>query len=163
MPTEADEQGVRWLDADQQRDWRNYLRGNASLQEHLNRDLETAVGLSLSEYEVLVRLSEAESRTMRMSVLAEELVHSRSRLTHLVRRLETAGLVARRPCAEDRRGINAILTDEGFARLEDAAPTHVASVRERLVDRLSPEQLRQLGEIMATIADEDLVGPPDGA
>jgi DNA-binding MarR family transcriptional regulator len=145
----------RWLDADQQRAWRNYLRGSASLQEAINHDLEQSAGMSLSEYEVLVRLSEAEGRTLRMSVLADELVHSRSRLTHTIRRMEAAGLVERTTCAEDRRGVNATLTDEGFARLEAAAPGHVESVRARMVDRLTPEQMRVLGEIMSVFVDDD--------
>jgi DNA-binding MarR family transcriptional regulator len=148
----------RWLDAGQQRAWRNYLRGNASLQDAINHDLEQSAGLSLSEYEVLVRLSEAEGRTLRMSVLADELVHSRSRLTHTIRRMEDAGLVLRTTCDSDRRGVNATLTDAGFARLEAAAPGHVESVRTRLVDRLTPEQMRLLGEIMAVFIDDDEAG-----
>jgi DNA-binding MarR family transcriptional regulator len=151
----------RWLDAGEQRAWRNYLRGNAALQDAINHDLEQSAGLSLSEYEVLVRLSEAEGRTLRMSVLAEELVHSRSRLTHTIRRMEEAGLVERATCAEDRRGVNAILTEAGHARLVAAAPGHVESVRARMVDRLTPEQMRQLGEIMAVFVDaggEDSAG-----
>ncbi|WP_043502876.1 MarR family winged helix-turn-helix transcriptional regulator [Georgenia sp. SUBG003] len=145
----------RWLDADQQRAWRRYLRGSASLQEVINHDLEQSAGLSLSEYEVLVRLSEAEGRTLRMSALADELVHSRSRLTHTIRRMEAAGLVERTTCTEDRRGVNATLTDKGYARLEEAAPGHVESVRARMVDRLTPEQLGQLGEIMAVFIEGD--------
>ncbi len=159
---------VRWLSAAEQQSWRNYLRGNAALAELLNRDLVATAGLSLSEYEILVRLSEADGCTLRMSVLAEDLVHSRSRLTHEVRRLEAEGLVERRPCPQDRRGINAVLTDAGLARLQAAAPGHVESVRRRLVDRLTPEQFAQLGEIMALIAADETrprshVGPPDGA
>ncbi|UNX56480.1 MarR family transcriptional regulator [Georgenia sp. TF02-10] len=147
----------RWLDADQQHSWRQFLRGSARLMADLNHDLVESAGLSMSEYEVLVRLSEAEGRTMRMSELAEDLVHSRSRLTHTVRRMEAEGLVARSACASDRRGINATLTPAGFERLAAAAPGHVASVRARLVDRLTGAQLRQLGEIMATFVDD----PPE--
>jgi DNA-binding MarR family transcriptional regulator len=147
---------VQWLDVDQQHSWRQLLRGSAQLFDDINHDLEQQSGLSLSEYEVLVRLSEAESRTLRMSVLAAELVHSRSRVTHTIRRMEQAGLVERRSCADDRRGVNCTLTDAGFARLEGIAPGHVASVRARLVDRLTPEQLRSLGEIMSVfIHDEE--------
>ena len=145
---------TRWLDEDQQHSWRQLLRGSAKLLDDLNRDLEEQSGLSLSEYEVLVRLSEAEGRTLRMSVLADELVHSRSRLTHTIRRMEQAGLVERSSCPDDRRGVNCTLTAAGFARLEGAAPGHVESVRARLVDRISPEQLRQLGEIMATFIED---------
>ncbi|TRW44443.1 MarR family transcriptional regulator [Georgenia yuyongxinii] len=149
---------MRWLDADQQHSWRQLLRGSAQLFDDVNHDLEQQSGLSLSEYEVLVRLSEADGRTLRMSVLAAELVHSRSRVTHTIRRMEQAGLVERRTCADDRRGVNCTLTDAGFARLEEIAPGHVASVRARLVDRLTPAQMRQLGEIMSVFVhgeDED--------
>ncbi|KAE8764362.1 MarR family winged helix-turn-helix transcriptional regulator [Georgenia thermotolerans] len=145
---------TRWLDEDQQHSWRQLLRGSAKLFDDLNRDLEEQSGLSLSEYEVLVRLSEAEGRRMRMSVLADELVHSRSRLTHTIRRMEAAGLVERSSCPDDRRGVNCTLTPAGFARLEAVAPGHVESVRARLVDRISPAQLRQLGEIMATFIED---------
>jgi DNA-binding MarR family transcriptional regulator len=145
---------TRWLDADQQHSWRRLMRGSAKLFEELNHDLEEQSGLSLNEYEVLVRLSEAEGRTLRMSVLADELVHSRSRLTHTIRRMEGAGLVERTSCPDDRRGVNCTLTAAGFARLEAAAPGHVESVRARLVDRISPDQLRQLGDIMAIFIDD---------
>ncbi|MFH5821994.1 MarR family winged helix-turn-helix transcriptional regulator [Georgenia sp. AZ-5] len=153
---------VRWLDEEQQHSWRQLLRGSAQLFEDLNHDLEQQSGLSMSEYEVLVRLSEAEGRTLRMSALAADLVHSRSRLTHTIRRMEQAGLVERRTCAEDRRGVNCTLTAAGYARLEQAAPGHVQSVRDRLVDRITPEQLRLLGEIMATFVHGEEPGhtPP---
>lgn len=151
---------TRWLDEDQQHSWRQLLRGSARLFDDINHDLEEQSGLSLSEYEVLVRLSEAEGRTLRMSVLADELVHSRSRLTHTIRRMEAAGLVERTSCPDDRRGVNCTLTAAGFARLDAAAPGHVESVRARLVDRITPEQLRRLGDIMATFIDD---GAPEGA
>ncbi|WP_448073472.1 MarR family winged helix-turn-helix transcriptional regulator [Georgenia yuyongxinii] len=153
---------TQWLDVDQQHSWRQLLRGSAQLFDDINHDLEEQSGLSLSEYEVLVRLSEAEGRTLRMSVLAADLVHSRSRVTHTIRRMEEAGLVERRTCADDRRGVNCTLTDAGFARLEEMAPGHVASVRARLVDRLTAEQMRQLGEIMSVFVrheDEDGAAP----
>ncbi|MPV38237.1 MarR family winged helix-turn-helix transcriptional regulator [Georgenia subflava] len=154
MPTTTSAE-PRWLDASQQHAWRSFLRGTARLMDDLNHDLEQSAGLSLSEYEVLVRLSEVEGRTLRMSVLADELVHSRSRLTHTVRRMEEAGLVERSACADDRRGVNATLTDAGYARLVAAAPGHVASVRARLVDRLSDAQMRELGEIMSVLVRDD--------
>lgn len=144
----------RWLDEDQQRAWRSFLRGTAQLMEDINHDLDESAGLSLSEYEVLVRLSEAPDRTMRMSALADQLVHSRSRLTHTVRRMEADGLVVRETCAGDRRGVNARLTGTGFERLAAAAPGHVESVRRRLVDRISDDDLEQLGRISATFVDE---------
>jgi DNA-binding MarR family transcriptional regulator len=144
---------VHWLTPEQQGYWRAYLVGTARLTEALGRQLEHDSGLSLSEYEVLVRLSEAPGRTLRMSLLADELAHSRSRITHTVRRLEAGGLVARHACDSDGRGVNCTMTDLGFARLEAAAPGHVRAVRAHLVDVLTDEQLRALGEAMAAVRD----------
>ncbi|MDO8106490.1 MarR family transcriptional regulator [Isoptericola sp. b441] len=141
-----------WLTAEQQQWWRAYLTGAARLTEALGRQLERDAGLSLSEYEVMVRLSEAPDRTLRMAELADSLVHSRSRLTHTVARMERRGLVARRACPADGRGINATLTDAGMAALVAAAPGHVRAVREHLVDRLSDDEFRALGRAMAAIS-----------
>lgn len=148
---------TRWLTLDQQRSWRLFLRASAQVLEDINHELSAGAGLSLPEYEVLVRLSEAPDRTRRMSSLAEDLVHSRSRLTHTVRRMEQAGFVERRNNCEDRRGVNARLTDAGFARLAEAAPGHVDAVRGRLVDRLTDEQMTDLGQIMAALLDDEQI------
>ena len=88
-----------------------------------------------------------------MSNLADRLVHSRSRLTHTVRRLEDAGLVRREPCADDRRGVNCILTEKGFEYLVSAAPSHVNSVRRVLVDKLGREDMLELGRLSNILAD----------
>lgn len=142
---------VRWLSDEEQRWWRAYRDGTARLLDVLAHDLERDTGLSLGEYEVLVRLSEAPDRTLRMSELAGELAHSRSRLTHTIRRMESAGLVERTPCLQDARGVNCTMTETGYQQLVRAAPSHVTSVRERLVDVLTPEQMRALGDAMATV------------
>jgi DNA-binding MarR family transcriptional regulator len=151
-PGAADD--VPWLTTEQQGWWRAYLTGSARLTEALSRQLDRDSDLSLSEYEVLVRLSEAPGRTRRMAELAESLVHSRSRLTHAVTRMERRGLVERRACQADGRGINATLTDAGMAVLVAAAPGHVRAVREHLVSRLTDAQLRSLGEAMALVAPD---------
>lgn len=142
---------AQWLDQQEQHHWRTFLDGSRALWQVLERDLEVAAGLSMSEYEVLVRLSEAASRSLRMSTLAELVVASRSRLTHTVRRMEADGLVARHGSAGDRRGVDCVLTDAGYARLVAAAPHHVASVRNRLVDVLGPADFARLGAIFATL------------
>ena len=142
----------KWLSAAEQQAWRAFLNGSAWLQEALNNDLEVESDLSLNEYEILVRLSEAPERRVRMSVLAEHLVHSRSRLTHTIARMQRQGWVDRAPCPEDGRGVEAVLTDRGYETLVRAAPGHVASVRRHLVDVLTPEQMAALGEIFATVA-----------
>lgn len=145
------QQQVHWLDEDQQRWWRAFRDGTARLLDVLGRELERDTGLSLGEYEVLVRLSEAPGRTLRMSELAGELAHSRSRLTHTIRRMEAAGLVERTPCAEDARGVNCTMTEVGWQRIQDAAPSHVTSVRAHLVDVLDPDALCALGEAMERV------------
>ncbi|MGO1315929.1 MAG: MarR family winged helix-turn-helix transcriptional regulator [Cellulomonadaceae bacterium] len=141
----------RWLNPEQQRSWRSYIEGTQLLNEVLNRDLEAHTTLSLNEYEVLVRLSEASDRTMRMSELADDLAYSRSRITHTVRRMESRGLVRRAPCPGDRRGVNCTMTDVGWAELVAAAPWHVTSVRHRLVDVLDEEEFLALGDLMARV------------
>ncbi|OZB50512.1 MAG: MarR family transcriptional regulator [Cellulomonas sp. 14-74-6] len=145
------EQGTRWLSAEQQRHWRAFRDGVALLLETLGRELDEQCGLSLHEYEVMVRLSEAPGRTLRMSELASGIGHSRSRLTHTIARMEQAGLVGRRACRSDLRGVECTLTDAGFQRLVDAAPGHVASVRAHLVDVLTDEQLAAVGDAMAVV------------
>lgn len=121
------------------------------LLDTLDKDLQHAADMPLSYYEVLVRLSEAPHRTLRMSELAKNSQSSRSRLSHAVTRLEKTGWVRREACANDRRGWNAVLTDAGFAALRDAAPGHVDAVRSYLFDPLTQAQHRQLAEICAAI------------
>ena len=142
---------VRWLSEEEQFAWRAYLRATAMTAEALNHALMVNYNLSLNEYDVLARLSEAENRCMRMSTLADVMVHSRSRLTHTVRRLEARGLVARSANAHDRRGVDCTLTDAGFALLEKAAVTHVISVRAHLVDKLGHDDFLKMGELCARL------------
>jgi DNA-binding MarR family transcriptional regulator len=144
---------TRWLDADEQRAWRAWLTATRGLGDILDRELQRDSGIPHTYYEILVRLSEAPDRALRMSSLAESSNSSRSRLSHAVARLEEAGWVERRDCPTDRRGQVAVLTDKGFAALEAAAPRHVRGVREHLFDRLTPEQVRQLREICEAIAE----------
>ncbi len=144
---------VRWLDEADQQVWRAYLAASQQLWDRLDDELESGAGMPLSEYEILVRLSEAPDRSLRMSQLADKVVHSRSRLTHTVARMERRGLVARRPCAEDGRGVLAELTDDGYAALEAAAPVHVQSVRRHMFDPLSSEEVEVLGRAMRKIAE----------
>ena len=150
--TSATADDVRWLTPEQQTHWRAYRDGTALLMDVLARELDEDAGLSLAEYEVLVRLSEAPGRTLRMSELAGELAHSRSRLTHTIRRMEDAGLVQRNPCAVDARGVNCTMTDLGMERIVQAAPSHVASVRAHLIDVLTDDQLAALGAAMGIVA-----------
>ncbi len=142
----------RWLDAAQQRAWRAYLEGSARLAERLDRELREAHDLSMHEYEILVRLSEAPRRRQRMADLAASVWQSRSRLSHTISRLESDGLVVRETCPNDGRGVFAVLTDEGFRRLEEAARTHVAGVRAYLVDVVDPAELQAIGRAFTAVA-----------
>src|SRR3569623_885389 len=128
------DQDTVWLDQQEQRSWRAYLVGTTLLMDRLDRELREQHRLSMPEYEILVRLSEAEGNRLRMAVLADSVSHSRSRVTHTVSRMEAAGLVARDACLSDGRGVEAVLTDQGRETLVNAAPTHVAGVRRLLID-----------------------------
>ena len=143
--------GVRWLDTNERRIWLGWVMSTRLLWEEMERDLQRDSGLSFGHYEILVMLSETPGRKRRMSDLADATQSSRSRLSHAVARLEELGWVRREACAEDRRGSLAVLTDEGFAALEAAAPLHVESVRRHLFDLLPPAQLAQLREIEQTL------------
>jgi len=140
-------QDVRWLTPREQRIWRAYLAATGAFLEHLDRQLLRESGMPLAYYEILVALSEAPERALRMSQLAAVCRSSRSRLSHAVSRLEEQGWVCRRACESDRRGSVAHLTDAGFAALRAAAPGHVTAVREYLFDVLTPRQLAALDEI----------------
>jgi DNA-binding MarR family transcriptional regulator len=141
----------RWLDAEEQKTWRAWLYSTMLLQDRLDRELTHETGISHAYYEILVQLSEAPGRALRMSQLADRSLSSRSRLSHAVSRLEERGWVRRQICEEDGRGQLAVLTDEGFAALEAAAPVHVESVRSHLFDQLSPEQIAALRDIGETL------------
>ena len=141
----------RWLDAEEQKAWRAWLFSSLLLQDRLDRELMHATGISHAYYEILVHLSEAPNRMLRMSELADRSLSSRSRLSHAVSRLEERGWVRRQVCPDDGRGQLAVLTDEGFAALEAAAPIHVESVRAHLFDQLTPEQLEAMREIGETL------------
>lgn len=158
-PTTTAAVAPRWLTDGQQRDWRAFYYAVVRLQEALDRDLLRAFGFPHGYYEIFVRLSEAPERSMRMSELASATRSSRSRLSHAVARLEAAGWVERESCQTDRRGQIAHLTDAGLALLIQAAPSHVESVRAYLVDPLTDQQLRQLGEIGRIVYDSI----PDGS
>lgn len=151
----------RWLTSSQQRDWRAFLLGTTLLMERLDRDLREKHGLSLPEYEILVRLSEAPKRELRMAELADSVKNSRSRITHTVRRMQDAGYIARRACESDGRGVIAALTAKGFQKLETAAPDHVESVRQSLIDVVSADELNAIGTAMGRVGQRLETGRPD--
>jgi len=152
---------TRWLTAEEQRAWRLFLTATLTLLSATEAQLQHDSGIPHGYYEILVRLSEAPDRALRMSQLAEASSSSKSRLSHAVARLEERGWVQRLDCPTDRRGQVARLTDAGFAVLEAAAPGHVEHVRRMLFDHISPSQVAQLTEISDAIvaAADSPVGP----
>jgi DNA-binding MarR family transcriptional regulator len=144
----------RWLDPDEQAVWRAFLDVSRLLFEQLNRQLSDEAGMSLAEYEILVQLSEAPDRRLRMSELADRVVSSRSRITHTVGRMEERGLVYREACEDDGRGVLCVLTDAGFARLEGAAPGHVETVRTIMFDPLDPADAENLGAALTKVREK---------
>ncbi|MEV4553357.1 MarR family winged helix-turn-helix transcriptional regulator [Nonomuraea wenchangensis] len=142
---------TRWLNEDEQRTWRAFLAATRHVQETLDRQLQRDAGMPHAYYEILVRLSEAPERTLRMSQLASRAGSSQSRLSHAVARLEERGWVRRERCPADGRGLFAVLTDDGYAALAAAAPGHVEEVRRTLFDVLELGQVAALEAICAAI------------
>ena len=136
-----------WLDDDEMAAWLRLVAIAEQLPGVLDGQLRRDAGLSHFEYLVLAMLSQAPERTLRMSALAQRSNATLARLSHVVSRLEDRGLVERFPCPEDARATNARLTSEGWDVVVATAPSHVAHVRERVLDGLRPEQVRQLVEI----------------
>ena len=144
---------TRWLNQEQQKHWRAWIATSILLNDRLSRELQDFSGLTINDYEILVRLSEAHDRSMRMSELATQTLLSRSRLSHQIDRMEKAGLVERAVCDTDRRGQIARMTELGWQTLVKAAPDHVESVRTHFVDILSDEEFAALGTSLRKIAD----------
>ncbi len=149
---------MRWLSEDESKTWRSFLHLNSILGVKLDHDLVVNHGLTLAEYEVLVHLSEAEDFTMRMSSLAELCYVSRSGLTRRLDSLIKAGMVIKRTCPADRRGMNAVLTAKGLDKIRSAAPTHVAGVREYFLDVLNVEEVQKLGYLIRKPLAELVLG-----
>ncbi|GGT34884.1 MULTISPECIES: MarR family winged helix-turn-helix transcriptional regulator [Streptomyces] len=142
----------RWLSDEEQSVWRAYLHATTLMEDHLDRQLQRDAGMPHIYYGLLVQLSQAPRRQKRMTELAKDAKITRSRLSHAVARLEKSGWVRREDCPSDKRGQNAVLTDEGYEMLRRSAPGHVSAVRQAMFDRLTPEQMRSLGEIMQVVA-----------
>jgi DNA-binding MarR family transcriptional regulator len=135
---------TRWLDNDEEAAWRALAEVMVRLPWALECQLQRDAGLSFIEYHALARLSEEPTHTLRMSELAGLTNASLSRLSHLVKRLETRGLVRREPDPTNGRFTNAILTKLGYAKLVASAPAHVDTVRSLVIDAFSAAELRQL-------------------
>jgi DNA-binding MarR family transcriptional regulator len=141
---------TRWLTAAEQASWRNYILTANDLAAALEADISPH-GITMGDYEVLVWLSEAEDNRMRMCDLANSLQLSPSGLTRRLDGMVKNGWVERASCASDRRVMYAHLTADGRAKMDSAAPTHVASVRRLVLDPLGPEGVEQLGELFGKV------------
>ncbi|GAA2653767.1 MarR family transcriptional regulator [Paractinoplanes durhamensis] len=134
----------------QQRAWRTFIESSWALHTHLEDELRAATGLSMNDYHVLVVLSEAPAHRLRMGELAGRLVFSPSRVTYQINSMVKRGLVLKQPCPEDGRGQEAVLTAAGLTALEQAAPLHLITVRDRFIDRLDPDEL----DVIARVFDK---------
>ncbi len=150
----------RWLDAAEQRAWRALVMGSTLLFDRLDDDLRRSFDISLGEYEVLVRLSERDGH-LRMAQLADAMAHSRSRVTHTVKRMENAGLVERCDSPDDGRGVVARITERGLQLLRNVAPRHVEGVRAHLVDLVDRDDFLTLGRVMDAVADDLVARHPE--
>jgi DNA-binding MarR family transcriptional regulator len=144
---------VRWLSETEMRAWRSYVVSTLMLRQRLHRELAERHEVSLMDYEVLVCLSSKEDRRMRMTELASMLGSTKSRLSHQIGRMEADGVVRRVKDPEDKRGVAAELTDEGFAVLDQAAPTHVQGVRKHLIDLLTSDEQMAMGEAFSRVLE----------
>lgn len=135
----------RWLNDEEQALWRLILAGIRHLERGMEDVLQTESGIGASEFSVLVVLSEAKNRSLRLRDLCQQLEWDRSRASHQITRMERRGLVIKEKCPDDARGVFVTLTDDGMTRLESAAPGHVESVRRMVFDHLTPGEAEMLG------------------
>jgi DNA-binding MarR family transcriptional regulator len=142
---------VRWLDATEQRAWRAWLDAHALLSARLNKELQATSGLSLSDYDVLVHLTDVPEGRLRSFELGDALQWEKSRVSRQVARMAERGLVAKEPSPEDGRGAYVVLTPAGRKAIEEAAPEHVELVRRLLFDGLTADQVRTLETIAGSV------------
>jgi DNA-binding MarR family transcriptional regulator len=142
-----------WLTHDEHRLWRSYLDATRMLIQDLDKQLVRDSGISFADYEILVLLSEAEDRRLRMRELSDASTTTRSGITRAITRMEAAGWVQRVECESDKRGAWAALTDKGAATLADAGPGHVAAVRATMFDVLSPDDITVMADAFTTMRD----------
>jgi len=144
---------TRWLTDEEQTLWRGWIATSMLLPDRLNRDLQELHGLTGTDYQILVELSESPERRIRMSTLADRVQLSRSRLSHQIDRMTKADLVTREVCEQDGRGMFAVLTERGWDTIVAAAPDHVESVRRNLLDQLTPEEFEAFGTACIKVAE----------
>jgi DNA-binding MarR family transcriptional regulator len=145
---------TQWLDDDEQRAWRAFMRMQGQLTAQLNRQLQTDSGLSLADYEVLVQLTDAPDGRRRPFELQRELQWEQSRLSHHLTRMQRRDLIAREECNEDGRGAFVVLTDAGRQAITAAAPSHVDTVRRLFFDGLTRDQVTTLQQVSKQVLDQ---------
>ena len=134
-------------------DWRTFLQAHALLSRRLDEELRSEQSMSLAEYDALVQLALAPHRRLRMSQLADRVVLSRSGVTRLVDRLESAGLVERSQCTTDARGAEAVISEEGLTRLRRASRTHLRGIDRYFLGPLSADELGAIGRSLGAIVE----------
>jgi DNA-binding MarR family transcriptional regulator len=149
------------LTADELAAWRGLLRIAFSIRQDLGQQLHEEHGLSMAEYDLLVRLAERPDRKMRMSELAEAILQPRSSVTRIAAGLEARRFIRREPTTSDGRGTEAVLTASGEAAFRKAQKTHLAGVRERFLERLTDRQLDELARAWSAIDPGALAPGPD--
>ena len=147
----------RWLDDEEQQLWRLMLAGFTKISRTIDDRLQAGGDISSPEFSVLVALSEAQDHTLRLRELCEELGWDRSRASHQVTRMKKRGLLTKKKCPGDARGVLVTLTDQGMSHLEDAVPDHVETVRRLVFDHLDTDRADKISEFFTdVITSKDL-------
>ncbi len=153
--TSTDTGRVAPLDRAEERAWRAFVRASVVVPRVLEAELQAAHGVTMTEYFVLANLSEADGRRLRMGELAARGAMSLSAISRVVDALARRGLVDRMRCPSDGRGLLAVLTDAGLARLEEVYPTHLAGVRRHVIRHLDQVDLDAFADAVGCFALED--------
>lgn len=143
-----------WLSEEEMTLWRAFIAAASGITTTIDASLKRSNDISLDDYEVLVHLSEVDGQRLRMSELSSHILHSRSRITQRIDRLEKRGYVVREKCDEDARGTWAVLTPDGLAALEAAAPSHLADVRASFFDHIDPDDMAPMIRALQKVSTE---------
>ncbi len=151
--------GTRWLTDAEQHAWRSYVSMQTQLNARLSKQLQADSELSHADFAVLVQLTDTPEERVRVFELARALEWEKSRVSHHLARMQKRGLIAREECPSDARGAFIVLTPQGRAAIENAAPRHVETVRRLVFDALTPEQVKALAaiseQVLARLAEEE--------
>ena len=153
-PVPSPDSEVSWLDDDEQRLWRAFVAVSGGVVQEMEAALKQSSNLTFGDYEVLVHLSEAPERRLRMSDLSDRLLHSHSRVTQRVDRLTKRGFVDRERCTNDGRVTYTKLTPLGLECIEKAAPYHVVHVRHNLMSLIKPDEIPPLVAALERVAEQ---------